>query len=120
MEVFACRCYRTVAERRLNQMQWRAVVESVRCMGVPQPVGANTGSRKGPQPGLFHNSEDSGPLEVLSGTRRKYWRVQPVTAPESNELAPHLLRQQDGARAATLPVDLQLTRDAARLQMSPP
>lgn len=109
-----------VAERRLHQADRRPVVERVRSMGVPQPMGADRAGQAGTAGGALDDSVHRRLVEVAAAAAgAEHRRVRRGGAAQRRHRAPHRGRQQDRAGPAALAEDRQLPGVAAGLQVAP-
>lgn len=108
MKIPARRGHRSVTQCGLYQVNWRAPVERMRSVRVPEPVRAHAGGDPRPDAGLPHDPCDPRAFQRLAGPRREHRRVQAHCALQGGELAPHANRQENDARATAFAVSQDL------------
>jgi hypothetical protein len=103
VEVAAGGCHRAMAKGGLDEVDGRATVEGVGCVGMTQPVGADVGGNTRSFSSLAYDHADAPPVQPHSapGGENRLLRARGV-AP-ARQLRPKLCGQGDRPGAAILP-----------------
>ena len=89
MEVTASSRDRAMAERRLDQMDRRSAIESVRGMGMAQPMRTDCIDEASAPSSLAENATNATSIEGPAAARRKNQFLRAGVSACRNQLRPH-------------------------------
>src|SRR6266481_859798 len=108
-----------MAERGLHQVDRRASIESMRRVGVTQPVRADSLDDTGSLGGTPEDYADSPAVQSLSAPRTKNGLLWFRCSTPAHQFPPNLGGQGDGPRPTVLAVDRNLAGVASSMQVAP-
>lgn len=98
-----------MAECRLHQVDRRAAIEGVGCMGMAQPMGGHVGGQPGAGGGGLNHAMHGGRIELALALGDEHRSIRPGLATELHQGTPDSGREQGHAGFPALAVDRDLT-----------